>query len=246
MIKQKTAAAAIIGNEILTGKIKDDNTFVLSTLLFYQGINLCKVEIIPDNVSEISNVVYRLSKTFDYVFTSGGIGPTHDDKTYKSIAKAFKLKLKYDNSIIKKIAIFYKKNITDITLNKVQQKMLIFPYPCKIFFSKSLFLPLITVKNVYILPGEPKLFQDILYDIKHNFNGPKKRRELIYTQKSENEIAILLEQFQLKYPDISIGSYPKIQSDKYKVMISLESLNVKQILEATINIKTAINGFTNL
>ncbi len=245
-LKQKTAAAVIIGDEILTGKVKDENTFVLSQLLFERGVCLNKVEVIPDVVDEIASVVRRLSNSFDYVFTSGGIGPTHDDKTYESVAKAFNLPLEFRESIVEEIAAFYNKSLNDIKINKAMQKMLVLPQPCEIVPTHVLWLPLVVVKNVYVFPGVPRLFADLLHAVKDRFCGQAKERVLVYTKKSESEIAGVLEEIQTKYPEVAIGSYPKYKHDSYNVMISLESFDAELIKEAVNKVEAAITGFREL
>ena len=229
--KQKTVAAIIIGDEILTGKVKDENVFILSKFLFEQGLCLHKVEIIPDIIDEIAAVVYRLSNNFDYVFTSGGIGPTHDDKTYESVAKAFGLHLEYN------------KNLCNINGNKEEQKIFTFPKSCKIIYTNAFRIPLVVVKNVYIFPGVPKLFSGLLYAVKDHFIGRTKKRVLIYTKKTESKIATILAKIQSEYPDVAIGSYPKYNHNDYRVMISLECFSVDLIKKVSNKVKIAIDGF---
>jgi len=245
-MKQKKAAAIIIGDEILTGKVRDENTFLLSKLLFKQGLYLSKVEIIPDVVDEIAAVVRRLSNKFDYVFTSGGIGPTHDDKTYESVAKAFELQLEYRENITEKIVAFHNQSLSNIKLTKFQKSMLVFPQPCEIIPTHALWLPLVVVNNVYIFPGVPKLFANLLYAVKDRFSGYVKERILVYTQKAESKIAAILKKIQMQYPDVAIGSYPKYHYDLYSVMISLECFNKEMVKEVANKVEIAIDGFRSL
>ncbi len=241
-----TAAAIIIGSEILTGNIQDQNIFILSNMLFNRGISLNKIEIIKDNVLQIANSIKHLSSKFNYIFTSGGIGPTHDDKTYYSISKAFNLKLQYKKHILQQIAKFHNINYKNIITNNIQKKMFTFPNTCKIITHKSLLLPLIIVKNVYILPGVPALFIKFTNIIKYHFYGLQQQKIVIYTHKSESQFAKKLTQIQKKYNYINIGSYPQYNNKNYKVLITLEcnaNINIKKIIY---KIKYIVNGFTNI
>lgn len=241
--KLSRAAAIIIGDEILTGKVRDENTFVLAKTLFERGVSLQKVVVIPDIVDEIADTVRAFSNQFDFVFTSGGIGPTHDDKTYEAVAKAFGLPLEFQEAIIKRLTQFHNKTLSDVKLNDAQKKMLFLPKPCEIIPTNALWLPLVVVKNVYVFPGVPKLFEALLTEVKGRFNGKVKTRILLYTKKSEGDIAYDLGRLQSAYPQIAIGSYPKYESPKYRVMVSLEGISKDLVSEVATKVKNAIDGF---
>ncbi len=236
------ASALIIGDEILTGKVQDENSVVLARMLFERGVRLSRIETISDDIETIATSVKYLSNHFDYVFTSGGIGPTHDDKTYEAIAKAFHLKMGYHEKVLEKFAEYHQLFLSGKPLNEARQKMAFLPMPCEIIQTEGLWLPLVVVKNVYILPGIPSLFEKLVNGIKHRFDGPAIERILIYTLNSEGDIAADLERIQNAFPKVAIGSYPKT-SDAYKVMISLEGTDHQAVQEAAHQVEVAICGF---
>ncbi len=236
------ASALIIGDEILTGKVQDENSVVLARMLFERGVRLSRIEVIPDDIEIISASVKYLSNNFDYVFTSGGIGPTHDDKTYAAIAKAFNLEMAYHETMLAKFSEYHRIFLSEKPLNEARKKMALLPRPCEIIQTEGLWLPLVVVKNIYILPGVPGLFEKLINGIKNRFHGPVIERILIYTLHAEGDIAADLESIQNTFPKVSIGSYPGT-NNAYKVMISLEGADHQAVQEAARLVEIAICGF---
>jgi molybdenum cofactor synthesis domain-containing protein len=236
------ASALIIGDEILTGKIQDANSVILARMLFERGVRLSRIEVVSDDIDEIATSARRLSGTYDHVFTSGGIGPTHDDKTYKAIAKAFNLKMAYSELVLAKFSEYHQRFLPGKPLNEARKKMAFLPTPCEILLTEGFWLPLVLVKNVYILPGVPSLFEKLVQGIENRFQGPAIKRILIYTRQSEGDIAEDLENIQNSFPKVSIGSYPRT-NDAYKVMISLEGTDLSAVQDAANLVEVAICGF---
>lgn len=159
----KTAGCLIIGDEVLNGKTKDTNSNFAAKLLFDLAIDLKKIEVIADDEDEIVEAVNRMRKAYDLVITSGGIGPTHDDITYGSIAKAFNVDLEYDDETIKRMSALSKKRM-DITKQTEEQKtarlrMALFPKGSEVLFVKEeLWVPVVRVGgSVVIFPGVPSV-----------------------------------------------------------------------------------------
>lgn len=238
-----TAAALIIGDEILTGKVRDENSFVLAKVMFEQGVDLERVVVIPDDIDTIANHVRQLSDAYSYVFTSGGIGPTHDDKTYEAIAKAFDLKLVYHNEALDNLQSHMQAREPEQVITEARKRMALLPDSCEVLWTKGIWVPLAVVRNVYILPGIPSLFELMLDGARERFKGERKERILIFTQMAESDIAEDLSRIQNKFPDVAIGSYPKIAERDFKVMISLEGRNRVRVELAAQEVESAVSGY---
>lgn len=238
-----TAAALIIGDEILTGKIRDENTLTLATVMFEQGVDLARIIVVPDDVDQIVRDVRELSSKFDHVFTSGGIGPTHDDKTYESIAKAFGRKLTCHAEALSRLTSHGKTRNPDQEMTPARKRMAFLPDPCEIIWTEGLWVPLVVVENVYILPGIPSFFQMMLQSARHRFVGTPKERILVYTQMSEGHIAESLSNIQEKFHDVAIGSYPQLADPKCQVMVSLEGRDRIRVYLAAEEVERAVKGF---
>lgn len=238
----KTAALIVIGDEILSGKVKDDNTHVFTQAMFEKGIRVERVFVIPDEIDVIASFVRECSAKYSYVFTSGGVGPTHDDRTLDAIAHAFDLPLAVNEQAL---AYFRKAQFEagrgDV-VSDAQLKMLCFPHPSQIYFLKPLWLPLVVVNNVYIFPGVPSLFEKMVKGFIDLFQGGKFFRELIFTDKSESTIAFSLKQVQDEHPDVAIGSYPQMPGKPFNVMISIEGLVCEHVSLVASLLLPLING----
>ncbi len=236
-----TAMALIIGDEILSGKVLDQNSHTLARILFDCGVKLLRIETISDDVDEIASCLQRMSKLAQYVFTSGGIGPTHDDKTYEAVAKAFDRKLIYHEPTLQGLKAHLGAGENSKPLNEARMKMALLPTPCETIPTLGVWMPLVVVENIYILPGVPKLFEYMLEGAKTNFVGQKFTRELLYTQKSEGDIAVVLAQVQEAYPGVAIGSYPRYDSPDYRVMVSIEGRDADAVKQAAADIESGFN-----
>jgi molybdenum cofactor synthesis domain-containing protein len=225
----KSAALIVIGDEILTGKVKDENSFVFAQVMFDQGVRVRRIETIPDNIDDIAECIKKYTVSFDYVCTSGGVGPTHDDKTFDGIAHAFRLPL-----IEHKEALLYFQNEQHMAgrgdlVSAVQRKMLKFPSPCEVFFIKPLWLPLVRIKNVYVFPGVPFLFEKLIKSFSHLFLGGQFFRQTLFTDLSESRIAYELKIIQEQHPEVAIGSYPQMPGKSYLVMVTIEGIDKSQV-----------------
>ncbi|KAK4226188.1 MoaB/Mog domain-containing protein [Podospora fimiseda] len=224
--KIHTAACLIIGDEVLGGKTQDTNSHYVAKWCFGLGISLKKVEVIEDDESAIVEAVRQMSKTYDFVVTSGGIGPTHDDITYSSIAKAFDLPLKVHPEayeLMKKLSRDKKFNWNeDSPARKAKMRMVELPTDSTkpleeqfIFPCTDLWVPVAVVNgNIHILPGVPKLFQKLLDGltpvIRPRLDGVETFRVAIKTPLPESAVAPYLTELQekVKSKDVKVGSYP--------------------------------------
>ncbi|KAF7730662.1 hypothetical protein EC973_001611 [Apophysomyces ossiformis] len=257
--KTFTAACCIIGDEILNGKTRDSNAYFLAKYLFELGIDLKRVEVIADDYSAIQETICRLSSQHDIVFTSGGIGPTHDDITYDALAKAFGLSLKLDDETCRLMEATMMKS-PGWKLTEARKRMALFPYPSKILRTpvSGLWVPVVVVnENIHVLPGIPHLFERLLESLrphfqqlveaKHGENG-RYYRVQIATRLQEGKIAPFLSALQEKVRDkhIKIGSYPKWGTDAQgiRVVVSVVGKNEEVVRDTADQIARDIEGWT--
>ncbi|MES2503673.1 MAG: molybdopterin-binding protein [Myxococcota bacterium] len=221
------ASAIIIGNEILNGKVQDANTQTLARVLFECGVALKCVETIPDHTETIVETVRKHSATYDLVFTSGGIGPTHDDITYDGVAKAFGQNLALHAETVRRYREFHGKEP-----NEARKRMALLPENAEVFFNDGLWVPTVYLRPVYVLAGIPELFTQMLEGIRHRFTYQSFERALIYTDRLEGDIAAELEQVQQQFSDVEIGSYPQKPGSDHRVMLSVEGANAEHVRQA--------------
>ena len=227
--KQKVnAAILIIGNEILSGRTQDKNvSFISNWMNLNCGILVKEVRIIPDIESVIIKTVLELSKKFNYVFTTGGIGPTHDDITSKAISKAFKVKHEINKEAYKILENYYGK----LDFNIPRQKMAKIPEGSKLIYNPSSAAPGFKIKNVFCLPGVPSILKSMLPNIKKFLiKGHITYSKNVYLNTVESKIAITLTSLQNIYKNkVEIGSYPFFKLGKVGVAIVIRSINKKII-----------------
>lgn len=215
----KTAGIIIIGDEILSGKIQDYNSFFMAQELWSHGIQLCRISIISDSVDEIAEEVRKYSERFDFVFTSGGIGPTHDDVTIAGVSKGFHVRTVVNPSLKELLG---KKQLL---LSPEAMKMAEVPEGAELFDDETLSFPLIKFRNVFIFPGIPQLLRKKFLAVEKLFDEPLIHLKKIYLNESESEIAPVLNELVKRYENVKIGSYPVLDNKEYKVMVTLESLD---------------------
>ena len=224
--KKVNAAIIIIGNEILSGRTQDANVVHLSKWLNELGIKVEEVRVIPDVEDCIVNTVNEVRKKFKYVFTTGGIGPTHDDITSRSIAKAFKVSYGYNKEAYETLEKYYKPS----EFNDGRKKMAKMPDKASLIYNPSSGAPGFIVENVYCLPGVPSILKSMVNGLKNRISGGKKiLSKTISVSTVESEIAKPLEDIQNKFKNIEIGSYPFFRMGKVGVSIVMRSTEKNQI-----------------
>jgi len=228
-------ALLIIGQEILSGKITDANTPYAAKLFYEKGITLAKVEYVPDDIDEIACAVKELSEKYDYLITSGGIGPTHDDVTMEGIAKALGQKIIKHNYLETTLIRHYKGAV----LTAAQGRMAIVPEKAEILvpttYDEDYFLPQVYVGNIYIMPGVPKSFAHYLNQIIHLFSGQPLLHDEISIKGIETKLTAALNRSVHKFPTVRFGSYPSFEPsnpDSFIVEITMESLEAETLKEA--------------
>ena len=221
----KTATIIIIGNEILSGRTKDTNSNYLAKILVEKGILLQEVRVIPDNHNIIKSVVNSESSLKDYVFTSGGIGPTHDDITAEAVASSFDVPLIVRDDAVELLAMNYKNGKKD--LNAARLRMARIPEGAKLIKNKISGAPGFIIKNVFVMAGVPQIFEAMVQEISLDLKPIEPiLSKTIKIFKKESEISERLWQYANRYKDISIGSYPFNKSGVFGVEIVLSHTDI--------------------
>ena len=220
------AAILIIGNEILSGRTQDTNTSTLATWLNSIGVVVSEVRVIPDIEKTIVDTLNVLRKENNYVFTTGGIGPTHDDITAQSVSKAFDLKYEIHKEAFKILEAYYKPG----EFNDGRQKMVKMPENAELILNPTSGAPGFSVENVYCLPGVPSILKSMLGSLKNKIvGGEPVLSHTISLKTVESEIANSLTKVQDQNSDVEIGSYPFFHAGKLGVSIVLRSENQSRI-----------------
>ena len=224
--KKMNAAIVIIGNEILSGRTQDINVSFLAKWLNDLGVRVGEVRIIEDKEESIVNCINEVKNKFKYIFTTGGIGPTHDDITSKSIARAFNLSYGYHKEAYDILEKYYK----PVEFNEGRKKMAQIPDQAELIYNPSSGAPGFIVKNVLCLPGVPSILKSMVEGLKNKIIGGKKiLSKTISVNTVESEIAQSLEDVQNKFKDVEIGSYPFFRLGKIGVSIVKRSTEKNQI-----------------
>jgi molybdenum cofactor synthesis domain-containing protein len=224
--KKVNAAILIIGNEILSGRTQDTNTGTIALWLNSLGVRVQEVRVIPDIEKTIIETVNELKILNDYVFTTGGIGPTHDDITAQSISKAFNLEYEIHKQAFKILEAYYKPG----EFNEGRQKMVWMPKDSKLILNPTSGAPGFNVKNVFCLPGVPSILKSMLGGLKNEIVGGEPIvSHTISLRTVESEIAKSLTDVQDNNKDIEIGSYPFFQAGKLGVSIVIRSEDQSKI-----------------
>lgn len=214
----KTAGIVIVGNEVLSGKTQDSNSHFFCTELRRLGVEVQKISTIPDEIELIGQEVAAFSKRFDYVFTSGGVGPTHDDVTIDGIAHGFTLKVVRHPDIERRM----RQRLGD-QVNEARLRMANVPEGATLLATDALFAPIVKIHNVYIFPGIPKILQERFHAIKEQFRDAPYYLKNVYVKYGEGVIADRLNSLLKKFPRLMLGSYPVLDLPDYKVKVTLES-----------------------
>ena len=200
-----TAGILIIGNEILSGRTQDTNANFIAKNLTLSGIKLEEIRVVQDEKNIIIDAVKLFSQKFNYVFTTGGIGPTHDDITSESISEAFNLQYETNKMAFEILENYYPKG----EFNESRQRMAKMPFGSELILNPITAAPGFIVKNIYVLPGVPEIMQVMFEElIKKIKKGKPKLVTTINTNLYESKIAKNLKNIQNNYTNASIGSYP--------------------------------------
>jgi FAD synthetase len=213
-----TAGIVVIGNEVLSGKVTDVNSPYLCRELRALGVDVERILTIPDVIEGIASDVLATSKAYDFVFTSGGIGPTHDDLTMEGVARAFGRDLVMSESIAGRI-----ERAQGRAPNESQLKMAMVPDGASLIDAGDLWFPVVVVENVYVFPGVPELLVKKFASVRDRFRGEPFLLKNVYVKRRESDIAASLNDLLREFPELLLGSYPKIGEEGFHVLLTLES-----------------------
>ena len=232
------ASILIIGNEILSGRTQDTNTSTLATWLNSIGVRVAEVRVIPDVEATIIETLNFLRSTYDYVFTTGGIGPTHDDITAQSVSKAFGIKYQVHKEAFKILEDYYEPG----KFNDGRKKMAWMPENSNLILNPTSGAPGFNVENVFSLPGVPSILKSMLGGLTNRIVGGKPIKSLTISLRTvESEIANSLTKVQNDNTDVEIGSYPFFHSGKLGVSIVIRSEDQNKIDNCNSQILKFIN-----
>jgi molybdenum cofactor synthesis domain-containing protein len=223
-MQQKTAGIVVIGNEILTGKSAEKNATYLIGELHQLGVALRRIVFIPDDVEDIGRTVSEFASTYDYVFTSGGVGPTHDDVTISGIARAFGRAAVRHPQLERMLRDYFGNSIDDSKLRLAET-----PEGAELINEGEGHWPVLAVENVYVLPGVPELFRRKFEAIRERFRAEPFFVRTIYTKEDELDIASRLDRVAADHPRVEIGSYPTFKEADYRVKVTIESKDAAQV-----------------
>jgi molybdenum cofactor synthesis domain-containing protein len=214
----KTAGIILVGNEILSGKIADANASYLCRELRALGVETRRISVIPDEVDLIAAEVARFSDDYDVVFTSGGVGPTHDDVTIEGVARACGVEVIRHPALVALLEGYYHTALTDAHL-----KMAEVPDGAELLVDESVRFPTILMRNVYVLPGVPEIFRRKFEALRERFRDQPIFLRNVFVSIGEGTLADHLNALLQEYPELLLGSYPEFSNPEYKVKVTLES-----------------------
>ncbi|KAG3244882.1 hypothetical protein PI124_g10340 [Phytophthora idaei] len=235
------AAVCVIANEVLTGKTLDTNSNFIAKLMFRRGVDLKRVVVIPDEEDAIIKTVKELSDFVGpsgYVFTTGGIGPTHDDITYESIAKTFDVGVELHELTFAAMKKFGEEKYPSIPFDDSVKRMAILPVGCKLLASSG-WTPIAVVHNVYILPGIPSMVKNMLTCNEEHFVGVPIHPVIVNTLEYEGTLASSLKKVQNEHPNVILGSYVNLTEEKtgtcdtsFNTRLTVEGRDAEEVKQA--------------
>ncbi|MBX3028110.1 competence/damage-inducible protein A [bacterium] len=226
MARDTTAALVVVGNEILSGKVADSNSTFLARELRELGVSLRRIVVVPDEVDVIAQTVRELAPTVDVLFTSGGVGPTHDDVTIAGVARAL------DRAVVRHPAIEgMLQQYVRGPLNDAHRKMAEVVEGTELECEQLRF-PTFRVENIYVLPGIPEIFREKVLALRERFAGAPFHLRTLYLREMESAIAAHLNRVLDEFPDLLLGSYPTLDTPDYRVRVTLESKDAAYVERA--------------
>lgn len=223
-----TAAGFIIGDEILSGKVRDLNAPLLIDKLRSMGVRLLSLNFLPDDLETVAAAIREASERHDAVITSGGVGPTHDDITIAAVAHAFGVPVIRDSELEGMIRTYWGKR-----LNKAALRLADVPRNSRLLYGSDGLLPLVVYRNIYMFPGIPRLFAAKIGSLSQELSGRLPCQCSVYLNSDESSIAKALEEIDEAFPSVKIGSYPRIEEEDHRLWITLEDEDQEAAVQAT-------------
>jgi molybdenum cofactor synthesis domain-containing protein len=218
MARDETAGLIVIGNEILSGKVGDTNSAFLAQQLRALGVSLRRIAVIPDEVEVIAAEVRAMQPTVDVLFTSGGVGPTHDDVTIAGVARGLGRAVVRHPALERMLRDYFGEEVNDARL-----KLAEVVEGSELEYEGERSFPTLRVENIYILPGIPEIFRAKVLALRPRLQRDPFHLRVVYTREMESAIAASLNRTLEEFPQLLLGSYPKLNDPEYRVRITLES-----------------------
>jgi molybdenum cofactor synthesis domain-containing protein len=225
-MQERDCGMVVVGNEILSGKVHDTNSYFAARELRKIGVALKRIAVVPDELQPIADEVGHCARNFEFVITSGGVGPTHDDITMEAVARAFGRPIVIHPELERLIRLHFSERLA------TGMKMAEVPEGAVLNAGGDLRFPTVQLENVYILPGIPQIFEVKLLALLGRFATDPYYIRTIYTSAGEGTIAEYLNTCLRSYPELLLGSYPRIGNPEYRVKLTLESKDRKYVERA--------------
>ncbi len=236
-----TAALCVIGNEILSGRTQDKNLAYIGERLNALGIRLAEVRVVRDDEDAIIEAVRALSERYTYVFTSGGIGPTHDDITTACIAKAFGAAVERNPEAMRRLIAHYANS--GVEFNEARRKMADIPVGAELIDNPVSAAPGFIIGNVHVLPGVPRIMQAMFEGLTGRLTGgPPVLSRTVACTIGEGTVAGGLGEIQGRYPDVEIGSYPYFRAGHFGTSLVLRSAAVERLEAAAEEVRALVRS----
>lgn len=230
------AAMVVIGDELLSGKIAEQNVMPLARALLALGIRLSRVVVIPDDVRVIAEEVRRLSDQADIVFTSGGIGPTHDDVSVEGVARALGADVVESPELVGLLESVY-----GARFSALHRRMARVPRGSTLLMSKDVRWPAIVCGKVWMLPGVPELFRMRVGVLREHMRGPRPIYGAeVLSRAEEADITGQIDVVVARYPDVQVGSYPKWADPAYKTRVTFDGIDEGRVTQAASDFRELI------
>jgi molybdenum cofactor synthesis domain-containing protein len=240
MNSNPTAAVLVIGDEILSGRTQDTNTNTIAKFLGVLGIDLKEARVVPDVEDEIVAALNALRARYTYVFTTGGIGPTHDDITADAVAKAFGVGIDYHPEALAMLAARYA-NPADF--NDMRKRMARIPLTAELVKNTASTAPGFRIENVFVMAGVPTIMRAMLEDIEPRLQrGAPVHAQTVQARIGEGKIAAGLQTIQKIFPDLAIGSYPYYREDRFGVQLVARGRDAERVEKAAQAIESLIRS----
>jgi len=214
----KTAGIILVGNEILSGKVEDANAVYLCRELRALGVEVRRIAVIPDEVQLIADEVATFSRDYDVVFTSGGVGPTHDDVTIEGVARAMMVPVTRHPLLVELLERYYRGTVTEAALRMAE-----IPQGAELVGGETVRFPTVMMRNVYVLPGVPEIFRAKFEALRERFRDAPIHLKNVFVSIGEGTLADYLNRLLGDFPLLQLGSYPEFSNPEYKVKVTLES-----------------------
>lgn len=238
----RTAAIIVIGDEILSARTSDTNTPFLLRELRELGVQVRRILVVPDVVEEIVEAIQATEARYDYVFTSGGVGPTHDDVTMQAIAAAKGRGLVRHPDLVRVMEEVY----AGRPLKEAHLRMAEVPEGADLVYASSLRFPLVVLGNIYILPGIPEIFREKFLAVKERFRSEPFHLRRFFCKAGEPHLTPLMAELVRQFPGVSVGSYPTLTAPDYRVEVTLESKDRDLLERAAERFRALVGGETIL